>query len=150
MKLAVHAILHALDKLHSLGLVHQDLRLENVLWRPQGKPFLTDLELAAKNDQKVKKLALYFTQAVSCIPHMPMFQVPDNIQFSEWDHGTLETRRYTFGSDLYQVGRIMAKFSQLSDEGVAFRDQLLSKKLGTATEALKHGWIGCLGECERQ
>ncbi len=56
MKLAVHAILHALVSLHGQGLVHRDLRFDNVLWRPYGGgPFLTDLELAAKKDQKVRE-----------------------------------------------------------------------------------------------
>lgn len=56
MKAAVHAILHALVRLHGKGLVHRDLRLDNVLLLPhEGGPFLTDLELAASNNSQVIK-----------------------------------------------------------------------------------------------
>ncbi len=68
-----------------------------------------------------------------------------------WDEGTLtKTREYTFSSDLYQVGRIMANFPKhLSVEGAMFRDQLLRKEHKTTSKALADGWVGCKGGCER-
>ena len=53
----VHATLHALLKLHTANLVHRDLRLNNILWQADMQPFLADLELAAKQDLKVKVAA---------------------------------------------------------------------------------------------
>ena len=50
----VHATLHALLKLHAAKLVHRDLRLDNILWQADRQPFLADLELAAKQDLKVR------------------------------------------------------------------------------------------------
>ena len=50
----VHATLHALLKLHAAKLVHRDLRLDNILWQADTQPFLADLELAAKQDLKVR------------------------------------------------------------------------------------------------
>lgn len=54
LRAAVHATLHALVKLHAAKLVHRDLRLPNILWHTDTKPFLADLELAAKQDRKVR------------------------------------------------------------------------------------------------
>ena len=53
MKLVVNATLQALAKLHVAHLVHRDLRLDNILWKSESEPFLADLELAARENQKV-------------------------------------------------------------------------------------------------
>jgi len=54
LRVMVHAILHALLKIHDAKLVHRDIRLDNILWQSDTQPFLTDLELAAKQDLKVQ------------------------------------------------------------------------------------------------
>ena len=55
LRAMVHAILHALLKMHDAKLVHRDIRLDNVLWQSDTQPFLADLELAAKQDLKVQE-----------------------------------------------------------------------------------------------
>ena len=50
----VHATLHALLKMHDAKLVHRDIRPDNILWQSDTQPFLADLELAAKQDLKVR------------------------------------------------------------------------------------------------
>ena len=55
LRAMVHAILHALLKMHGAKLVHRDIRLDNVLWQSDAQPFLADLELAAKQDLKVQE-----------------------------------------------------------------------------------------------
>ena len=53
MKLVVNATLQALAKLHAAHLVHRDLRLDNILWKSESEPFLADLELVARENQKL-------------------------------------------------------------------------------------------------
>lgn len=55
LRVMVHAILHSLVKMHEAKLVHRDIRLDNILWQSDTKPFLADLELAATKDLKVHK-----------------------------------------------------------------------------------------------
>ncbi len=55
LRAMVHAILHALLKMHEAKLVHRDIRLDNILWQSDTQPFLTDLELAAMQDLKVQE-----------------------------------------------------------------------------------------------
>ena len=47
LRAATHAVIQAAAVLHSNGLVHCDLRADNILW-DQDKPFLTDLEQVHK------------------------------------------------------------------------------------------------------
>ncbi len=47
LRAAVFAALHAAKLLHGQGLVHMDLRPDNILWR-HGTPFVTDLEQVHK------------------------------------------------------------------------------------------------------
>ena len=54
LRVMVHAILHALLKMHDAKLVHRDIRPDNILWQSDTQPFLADLELAAKQDLKVQ------------------------------------------------------------------------------------------------
>ena len=54
LRVMVHAVLHALIKLHDAKLVHRDVRLESILWKSDTQPFLAGLELAAKQDLKVQ------------------------------------------------------------------------------------------------
>jgi serine/threonine protein kinase len=154
LRAAVHATLHALVKLHGVHLVHRDLRLENILWRPGALPFLADLELAAAQDLKVKPhfgySAFYCSSSKSLFYHT---QVPDGMRFIEWDENTLSsTSKYSCTSDLYQLGRMMTKFSSedLSAQGLDLCDKLLKKTMKTAKKALTHPWVLCQGHCRER
>ena len=77
--------------LHNAGIVHRDLRKENVVCLAPGKWMVIDLEHAAKADQTV----------------LPEYQL------IAWDDNTLDVqgqqRRYTRASGMYLVDCLLAK-----------------------------------------
>lgn len=54
----MHAALQGLVTLHKNGLVHRDVRLDNILWRLDQPPFLMDLELASRAGLKVVRTSV--------------------------------------------------------------------------------------------
>ena len=60
----------------------------------------------------------------------------------DWDENTLTSgKRYTLRSDIYQLGKLLEKHSDLmSTTGTSFVNRLKSKYM-SATAALQHTWI---------
>lgn len=124
-------VLQATQVLHSQGLVHSDIRMENVLWVDDQHAMLIDLE--------------------NC--RHAAAEVPKGLKLTDWDDGTLEQRSskhfYTAASDLYQLGRLLQKLPAAfvaSDSARAFIQMLRSKRALdggalTAEAALQHQWM---------
>ena len=135
LRMAAHGLLHGLDALHAAGLVHRDVRLDNVARCERGKYFLIDLEACAR--------------AGAAPPHDRHLRC--------WDSHTLEAPPgghapvYTCASDVHLLARLLldaASTLVVSDEGRRFLARLSVRDAAarpTAVEALEDGWIGCTG-----
>lgn len=69
--------------------------------------------------------------------------------FSAWTDDTLDLGLYTTHSEMYQIGRIMAKWEadtgqKLSRVAASFKTKLLAKQL-SASQALEESWMRGLG-----
>ena len=145
LRAAAHGVLHGLAALHAAGVVHCDLRWDNVACEPAAQPaqrryFLLDLE------------ACRLAGAV----------VTPGTEVRGWSDRTLEAsvatgepaavhRRYTAASDMECLGRMLrhcAGARNLSDMGEAFLAQLAAachSARPTAEQALQEPWISCVG-----
>jgi serine/threonine protein kinase len=110
--------------LHNAGIVHRDLRKENIVCLAPGKWMVIDLEHAAKADQTV----------------------PPDYHLIAWDDNTLDVqgqqRRYTRASDMYLIGCLLAKVgaTSMSHQAQQFVDRLKAKSL-SAADALGDPWL---------
>ena len=114
----VRCVLLGLKRLHNGGYVHRDIRIPNILYVPGGSfgglYVLIDFEHGGYDGELMKMKEL-----------------------RGWDEGTLDDNgQYTTQSDLYELGKMLEEFHNLSNEG---RD--LKRKCMTAAQALNHIWI---------
>jgi len=115
-------VLAGLVRLHEKKFVHRDIRLPNILYVPDSpensKYVLIDFEHGGYDKQK---------------PNEPL---------RDWDENTLTSgKRYTLRSDIYQLGKLLEKHSDLmTTTGASFVNRLKSKYM-SATAALQHPWI---------
>lgn len=114
----------AVEVLHAKGIVHRDLRKENLVRLGPKSWMLIDYELAACADKPVKSKP------------------------KGWDEGTLDSeQQYTRESDMHQLGLLLKDL--LKEAGVAcdpntpayrFAEDLVCKRL-TAQQALAQSWL---------
>lgn len=121
---AIRAVCMAVKLLHAQGIVHRDLRKENLVRLGPKSWMLIDYELAARDGKFVHN------------------------QPKGWDKDTLDReQRYTKESDMHQMGLLLK--GMLQEAGVAcgpdtpahrFAQDLVQKQL-TAQQALEHSWL---------
>ena len=110
--------------LHDAGIVHRDLRQENVVCLARARWMVIDLEHAAKTDQVVQS----------------------NYKLIAWDDNTLDRQGqqhiYTRRSDMYLIGCLLAKVGATSmpPQAQQFVDRLKAKSL-SAADALSDPWL---------
>ena len=115
-------VLTGLVRLHEGKFVHRDIRLPNILYVPDSsensKYVLIDFEHGGYDKQK---------------PNGPL---------RDWDENTLTSAgHYTLRSDMYQLGNLLEKYSDLmTTTGNIFVNRLKSKYMSAAA-ALQHPWI---------
>ncbi|CAG8801651.1 23339_t:CDS:2, partial [Dentiscutata erythropus] len=116
-------VLVGLECLHKGGFVHRDIKLSNILYvifdNPANSSYvLIDFEHGGKSGEKM-------TELLKC-----------------WDDGTLDRKKYTKMSDIYQLGKLLEEFLIMikSEEGRDFIVKLKRKEMD-ASEALKHPWL---------
>ena len=134
LRAAPHGLLHGLAALHAAGIVHRDVRWENVARSEHFKYFLIDLESCAwEGGAPACSLGCWRSQTLEAAPD--------------------GTARYTSASDIHLLGLLLDSVvhklqPRLSTAGRDFLGRLLkddaSERL-SATAALEHAWIGCLG-----
>ncbi|CAG8789577.1 22414_t:CDS:2, partial [Gigaspora rosea] len=116
-------ILVGLECLHEGGFVHRDIRMSNILYVTSDNPanssyVLIDFEHGGKSGDKITEW------------------------LKNWDDGTLDRKKYTKMSDIYQFGKLLEEFFIIikSDDGRGFVAKLKKKDMD-ASEALKHPWL---------
>jgi hypothetical protein len=112
-------VCEALRVLHTNGLVHRDIRLENIVQTSQHQFVLIDLEAAAVCPNEVGGFSL-----------------------RNWSSDTLDDGVYTKMSDMYQLGRLLVSMREClnTTDAESFIQQLLSKNL-SAEVALNDIWL---------
>ena len=132
---AAHGLLHGLAALHAVGIVHRDLRWDNVARSEGFKYFLIDLEACAREGGAP-------TCRLKCWQSQTLEAAPDG------------TERYTSASDIHLLGILLDSVAHklhhppMSCTGRAFLDGLLNDDAAqrpSATAALEHAWIACVG-----
>ena len=144
LRAAAHGVLHGLAALHAAGVVHCDLRWDNVACEPAATPaqrryFLLDLEACRHANAAVTP----------------------GTELHGWSDRTLEVgvaaggaaapRHYTAASDMECLGRMLrhcAGARSLSAPGQAFFARLAvatHSARPTAEQALQDPWINCVG-----
>jgi Protein kinase domain len=110
--------------LHNAGIVHRDLRKENIVCLAPAHWMVIDLEHAAKADQIVQS----------------------DYRLVAWDDNTLDVQGqqllYTRGSDMYLIGCLLAKVgaNSMSHQAQQFVNRLKAKSL-SAADALGDPWL---------
>ncbi|KAG0592450.1 hypothetical protein KC19_1G252500 [Ceratodon purpureus] len=113
-------VCEALSVLHEAGLVHRDIRLQNILQVSKEQFMLIDLETVAASP----------------------FRVPPGFKwFKEWSDATLEGAVYTPLSDMYQLGILLERRMRWESPGAKDFIRRLKTKQCSAAMALDDPWI---------
>ncbi|RIB06855.1 hypothetical protein C2G38_2046463 [Gigaspora rosea] len=117
LKIMTKNVLVGLECLHEGGFVHRDIRMSNILY-VNSSYVLIDFEHGGKSGNKITEW------------------------LKNWDGGTLDRKKYTKMSDIYQLGKLLEEFLIIikSDDGKDFVAKLKKKDMD-ASEALKRPWL---------
>ena len=112
----IQAIGEALDYAHDNGFVHLDIRPENILFRADGSPVLTDFSGGWRIDGS--RLPVAFAAAVGA----PQYRSPEQL-----GGGSVDSR-----SDLYSLGAVL--YSILTGDAPRRRDAGIAQDAGQSQE----------------
>ncbi|OHT14300.1 CAMK family protein kinase [Tritrichomonas foetus] len=93
IKYIFHSVLQAVSYLHSLGMVHQDIKPSNILLCSDGRVYLADFGLG------------HSFQSAAMVVGSPAYQAPEAIMEGEFDSDTLDPAKedvWSLGVTLYQ------------------------------------------------